>query len=67
MKDVQKLVEESMESITSNDWARCVDHVIGIEKHYKKSMHIMEHIEPVIINLDESDDSEYEAESDCDE
>ena len=57
LKDVQKLVHESLDNVTPEDWKKCVQHVIHIEDDYKRSMHIVDEIEPVIINLDDDSDS----------
>jgi len=53
---VVELVRESMENITQQTWAKCVEHTIEIEKEYLRGD--MELIHPVIIPGDCSNDSD---------
>ena len=54
LKDVKKLVNESLDGVLPEEWQKCVEHVKTIEDEYRRTMHIMEDIDPVIINLDDS-------------
>ena len=70
LKNVTQLVHETLDSVEPEDWRKCVGHVIEIEKEYRKSMQIMDEIDPVIINLGSDSDnaeSDRNIESDDDE
>ena len=55
--DVERLIHENFERIDANRWKNCVQHVISkVESRYWKADGLQE-IEPVIINLDSSDES----------
>lgn len=52
---------DNFERITQEKWAKCVDHVIKVEKEkYWKSDGLTEIVPPVVINLDSDDDSDSE-------
>ena len=55
LKDVKKLVNEAFDTITASNWSKCVKHTMEIEN----KMWLFEgfqDIDPVIINLNTSDD-----------
>lgn len=56
----EKVVNESFESITANDWKKMTDHVIHVEAKYKERDRITEdNLESFIINVggNSSDDT----------
>lgn len=55
--EVIKLIQKSVESISKESWQKSIKHVIKIEDSY---MFINVNVEPIIINLDNSSDSETE-------
>ena len=56
LKDVEVMVHEGFQRIDQPTWSNCVDHVADvIEKRYWQQDGLVE-IEPVVIELDSSDD-----------
>ena len=60
MKDVMALTKQAMADITREQWAKVVQHTVGVERNYWKSDGLLENIDPIIIHLicDDSSDSE---------
>lgn len=58
----KNLFSNITDSITPEDWRKCVQHTIGIEESYRKAMHILDDIDPVIINLDSDTSSDSDSE-----
>jgi transposase len=64
LSDVKNLLHNALASITSEDWKKCVDHVLHEEMKLWDVDHIIEQtIEPIIITVDEDDDSSDEFEN----
>ncbi|KAH9384235.1 hypothetical protein HPB48_026232 [Haemaphysalis longicornis] len=53
---VQKLLITAAENISLNNWAKAVEHVIGIEDKCREARCFSYHVEPIIISLGEEDD-----------
>ena len=65
MADVKVLINAAFGRITPEVWARCEDHVLKIEENYWRTDLVAEStIQPVIINLAESDSDSEENYSD---
>ena len=65
MADVKVLINSAFGRITPGVWARCEDHVMKIEENYWKTDLVAEStIQPVVINLAESDSDSQESDSD---
>ena len=65
MADVKVLINSAFGRITPDVWARCEDHVMKIEENYWKTDLVAEStIQPVVINLAESDSDSQESDSD---
>lgn len=57
--DMENLIVECFESITSSDWKKYTDHVINVEKKYKEKDGLLENeLERLIINVRENSTSE---------
>ena len=64
MADVKVLINAAFGRITPDVWSRCEDHVMQIEENYWKTDLVAEStIEPVVINLAESDSDSEESDS----
>ena len=64
MADVKVLINAAFGRITPDVWSRCEDHVMQIEENYWKTDLVAEStIEPVVINLAESDSDSEERDS----
>ena len=55
MKDVEALVREGLDRVTSGDWKNAISHVHKIEEQYWESDRLIDALDPVIIPLDDSD------------
>ena len=64
MKDVSRLTDETIQTITKDAWKKCTEHVIAIEDRLCAAEGILNIIEPVLMSLcsdkscDDSDDYE---------
>ena len=56
MKDVRRLDDESIQTITADAWRKCTEHVIAIENRLCAAEGIIDRIEPVLLSLS-SDES----------
>ena len=52
LKDVKKLVNQPFVSALPEEWHKCLEQVKPIEDEYRRTMYIMDDIDPVVINLD---------------
>ncbi|KAH9375371.1 hypothetical protein HPB48_006537 [Haemaphysalis longicornis] len=53
---VRKLLITEAEYVSPNNWAKAVEHVIGIEDRCREVRGFSDHVEPIIISLGEEDD-----------
>ena len=59
IKNLENLVNDELQAVTSDLWKKCIEHVVKIEKSYDLYLnHEKIPVQPVIINLDDSDDSD---------
>lgn len=64
--DVLKLTKAAIQSVTARDWQKCIQHTIKLENFYWETDHIIEErVEPLIINITNSCESDSESEDDC--
>lgn len=69
LADVQKLLHEELDNITAEDWRKCVKHTENIIKSdFEKELGRETTIEPIVINLQDSDSSsdDYHQDDDSD-
>ena len=57
LEELQKLVEDSANQVSAQDWARCCRHVHGEEKRYWNRDGLLDDIAPVLVDLEDSDSS----------
>ena len=62
IKDVYQLCKGALEGITLDSWKAAIKHVKDIEEEYWRSDGLVDEIDPVIISLNDSSDSDCEAE-----
>ncbi|KAF0301818.1 hypothetical protein FJT64_025953 [Amphibalanus amphitrite] len=62
--DIERLLQEGIQAVTAEDWAKCCRHVIVLEKKYWENDGIMEEIEPVVVSLRSDSSSDESAEDD---
>lgn len=53
---VRKLLITAAENVSPSNWAKAVEHVIGIEDKCRDVRGFSDHVEPIIISLGEEDD-----------
>ena len=58
LRDVKALVNEAFDMVTKRNWEKCVQHTIKIENELWRHEGIQRAINPVIINLESSDDTD---------
>lgn len=59
LKDVEKLMNEEIDKVTQANWENCVRHAEKLqEEDFMKEVQRDEILEPIIINLQDSDDSD---------
>ena len=63
MKDLQRLANEALDRITTDDWIRVVNYTVKLEDRIRELQGIIPEVEPLIINLDDTDT---ESDSDSD-
>ena len=51
MDDIERLLQEGVQTVTAEDWARYCRHVVGLEQKYWEDDGLIEEIEPVIVSL----------------
>ena len=56
MAAVRKLTHEAMDTVTAKNWSKCAEHTKKIEQRMCEQEGIHESIEPLIINVESSDD-----------
>ncbi len=65
MADVRNLANEGIARVTREDWRKACDHVLKVEEEFWRTENLQPAIDPVIVNLDDTEDlenmdSEYE-------
>ena len=60
MRDVKALVHEGMDMVTKANWEKCVKHTIEIEQKIWRNEGLQCAIEPVVIDLDETEDYSFD-------
>lgn len=66
MGTVKKLIEEKINMIGPDEWKKVCDHAIKCENEYRSQEHSMDdHIDRIVINVNESTDESDEDMSDC--
>ncbi|XP_050293624.1 uncharacterized protein LOC126734134 [Anthonomus grandis grandis] len=66
---LREVLDDARNSVTRSDWEKICQHVIHIEEKYWQTDYMMEEIEPLVITLDnanESSDSDLETDHDID-
>ena len=59
LKDVEKLMNEEIDKVTQANWENCVRHAEKLqEEDFMKEVQRDKILEPIIINLQDSDDSD---------
>ena len=58
LRDVKDLVNEAFDMVTKTNWEKCVQHTIKIENELRRHEGIQLAIDPVIINLNSSDETD---------
>ena len=61
---IKELIKEGIRGITPGDWAKCVKHVLSVERVYwLKEIAAEEDLEPVVIDLASASDCSFDTDA----